>query len=331
MDNQTNYQYIHVGVGMPNVISYTLSLCKTFTSTCLRNYRIRSRIDTYVAGVVDDVFEKFRWNVEELKEPFHTYKCGDRIYLVYRYSDNLYNLIKSIFDLAIFIKSYKWTRKNKWNIVNGILAYCNDIDSCIAAIDNRIRDIKEYLRKLRKAGKKALITRFERNTQKCKPIIDKYFSDLYNYHVYDAHRYLNDLCVDKSYSILSKFFDSNTARRYSNRICDRDRSVYLFARDGIFGVKTSNHIEFFRIFYDGCVDNEKYAVVKLIGATVINDEIDRIEWVAVLGYDKHTNQIFLHYIPRTLLFRDIETCRLWILGLVDNYGNTVSDVELVEV
>jgi hypothetical protein len=41
--------------------------------------------------------------------------------------------------------------------------------------------------------------------------------------------------------------------------------------------------------------------------------------------------VFLHYVPKTLIFRDVETCRKWILGIVDDFGRPVEDVELVEV
>jgi ribosomal protein L17 len=325
------YDYIHVGVGFPGSRSYTLSLCKKFTSTCLHNSYIRSSVDVYVASVVDDVFEKFRWNIEELKNPFHEYKSYDRVYLVYKYDDKLYGLIKSIFDLAIFINSYKWTQKNKWNIINGIIAECSDVESCIETIHKRIDDIRQYIKKLRKAGKKAFLSRLTRNTERCKPIIDKYFSDLYNYPVFDVYSVTYSSCVEKSINVLTKFFDQNVARRYADRICGMRSSVYLFARDSIFAIKTSNTTEYFRLFCDDCIETDKYVVVKLVGAKVFDNEIDRVDWIAVLGLDKYTNQIFLHYVPKTLVLRDVETCRKWILGIVDEYGRTVGDVELVEV
>jgi hypothetical protein len=331
MENQVEYKYIHIGVGIPDVRSYTLSLCKKFTSACLHNVEIRSYVDVYTAKIVDDIFEKFRWNVEELKNPFHSYKSWDRIYLVYRYSDKLYELIKAIFDLALFINTYKWTKKNKWNIVNGIIAECRDIDTCTETINRRVDEIRQYLRKLRKAGKKSLLTRLMRNTQKCKPLIDKYFSDLYNYPVFDAYSVQYNVCMEKAINVLKKFFDQNTSWRYADRICRGQGSVYLFVRDSIFGIKTSNTTEYFNLFFDSCSDNEKYAVAKLIGAKVFDDEVDRIDWIAVLGLDKVTNQVFLHYVPKTLIFRDVEVCRKWILGIVDEYGRSFEDVELVEV
>lgn len=325
------YDYIHVGVGIPHVRSYTLSLCKTFTSTCLRNYSIRSSIDMYVASAVDDVFEKFRWNIDELKNPFYSYKSSDRVYLVYRYSDNLYYLIKSIFDLAMFINSYKWSRKNKWNIVNGIIAHCNDVNSCINVIDRRVNDIRQYLKKLRKSGKKALLSRFENNTRKCKSLIDKYFSDLHNYHVFDVYSVLCDTCVEKSLNVLKKFFDEDRSWSYADRICRGNSSIYLFARDSIFGIKTTNTTEYFKLFCDSCIETDKYVVVKLIGAEVFDNEIDRVDWIAILGLDKATNQIFLHYVPKTLILRDVETCRKWVMGLVDEFGVEDRDIELIEV
>jgi hypothetical protein len=285
----------------------------------------------YVASVVDDVFEKFRWNIEELKNPFHSYKSWDRVYLVYKYDDKLYELIKSIFDLAIFINTYRFTRNNKWNIVNGIIAYCNDVETCLTIIDKRMHEIRQYIKKFRKAGKKAFLTRLTRNTERCKPIIDKYFSDLYNYPVFDVYSVLYDTCVEKSINVLTKFFDQNVSRRYADRICGGNSSIYLFARDSIFAIKTSNTTEYFRLFCDGCVDNEKYTIVKLLGVKVFDDEIDRVDWIAVLGLDKYTNQIFLHYVPKTLVLKDVETLRKWILGLVDEYGRTVEDVDIIEV
>jgi len=324
-------QYIHIGIGSPGFRSYSLGICKTFTSTCLRDHRIRSNVDVYVAKVVGDVFEKFRWNLEELKEPFHTYKSRDRVYLVYRYSDDLYKLIKSIFDLAIFINSYKWTQKNKWIVVNGILAECNDVESCINVIDKRVKEIREYLKKLRKAGKKALLTRLIRNTIRCRSIVDKYFNDLYNYPVFDAYSVFYDTCMDKAVNILSKFYGSDVSRRYSDGMCRRNSSIYLFARDSIFAVKTSNTDEYFRLFYDSCVETDKYVAVKLIGVSLVDNYVDRIDWVALLGYDKNTNQVFLHYVPKTLVFRDAEVCRRWIMGLADEYGRTIEDIELIEV
>jgi hypothetical protein len=325
------YDYIHVGVGSPNVRSYTLALCKKFTSTCLYDREIRSDVEVYTASVVDDIFEKFRWHIDELKNPFHSYKSWDRIYLVYRYDDKLYELIKAIFDLAIFINTYKFTRNNKFNIINGIIAECNDVNSCIETIHKRVDEIRQYLRKLRKAGKKSLLTRLSRNTERCKPLIDKYFSDLYNYHIFDAYSVLYDVCIEKSISILSKFFDQNTARRYADRICMGRGTVYLFSRDSIFGIKTSNTTEYFKLFCDDCVETDNYAVVKLLGVKVFDDEIDRIDWIAVLGLDKATNQVFLHYVPKTLIFKDVETCRKWVIGLVDNFGRHIEDAELIEV
>jgi hypothetical protein len=335
MENQnelkSNISYIHIGIGIPGVRSYSLGICETFTSTCLRNHMLRKWYRVYTASHVDYVFKKFLDALDVLQKTFHMYKSRDRIYLVYKYSEKLYALIKSIFDLALFINTYKWTKKNKWSIVNGIIAECNDVDSCIKVIDKRVNDIRQYLKKLRKSGKKSFLNRLIRNTERCKSIIDKYFSDLYNYPVFDVYSVLYDVCVEKAISVLTKFFDQNTARRYSDRICEGRGTVYLFARDGIFAIKTSNTTEYFRLFCDSCVDNEKYVVVKLLGVKLFDNEIDRVDWVAILGLDKATNQIFLHYVPKTLMLRDVETLRKWILGIVDNFGVENRDVELIEV
>jgi hypothetical protein len=134
-------------------------------------------------------------------------------------------------------------------------------------------------------------------------------------------------CFEDAVKVLRKLFQGDVATGYANNICSGGNSVFLFAVDSIIAIDARYEFKDVKIFYDSCVDNEKYAIVKLVGVSLVNEYIYRIDWIAVLGYDKHANQMFLHYVPRTLLLKDVETCRLWIMGL----AGRSEDVELIEV
>jgi hypothetical protein len=162
-------------------------------------------------------------------------------------------------------------------------------------------------------------------------VVKKYFSDLENAPTFKVSSIGFAECFEDAVKVLRKLFTEDISRRYANSICAGGNSIYLFARDAIIGIDARYDNHDVKIFCDSCVDNEKYALVKLVGVSLIDNTIDRIDWVSLLGYDKNTNQVFLHYVPRTLWIRDAEICRKWILGLTDRYGNVSEDVELIEV
>jgi len=327
MDNR----YIHLGVGVSGIRSYSLGICKCFTSTCLVNSKYRELHKIYVASHVDYVIRKFIDNLDILKNPFHTYRSRDRTYYVYKYSDKLWSLLKQIFMFAEFIHSNKKLRYRKREIVENVLSKCRDVDRCIDSIIDTVNRLEFEIRKRRERGKKALLSRFENNNKKCLHIIKKYFSDLENTPTFKVSGIGFAECFEDTTKILRKMFPDDVASRYANSICAGGNSIYLFARDSIIAIdaRYSNHDV--KIFCDSCIDTPGYAMVKLVGVSMINGYVDRVDWIAVLGYDKHSNQIFLHYVPKTLVFRDAEVCRRWIMGLADNYGNTDSDVEIIEV
>ena len=331
METLNEYKYIHVGVGEPGFRSYKLFLCKSFTSTCLHNSLKRSSIDTYVATKVDYVFDKFRYHIKELNVPFHTYKSFDREYFVYIYSDKLYKLINRIFLLGDFINSHRILKEKRCKIVNDIIAKCTDMDTCSELIANTIIKLEIEIRKRKERGKKALLSRFENNTKKCELIVKKYFSDLKNAPAFKVSSIGFAECFEDAVKILRKMFPEDIARRYANSICAGGNSIYLFARDSIIAIDARYESKDVKIFCDSCRDTPSYAIVKLIGASLVNGYIDRIDWIVILGLDKATNQIFLHYVPNTLILRDVETLRKWIMGLVDRYGNQTEDVEIIEV
>jgi hypothetical protein len=225
----------------------------------------------------------------------------------------------------------KSLRDKKSEIVNSVLSKCKDVETCLDSIVKTMIELKEKIEKKRKAGKKALLSRFERNTQKCMHVVKKYFSDLENAPMLKVSAIGFAECFEDATKILKKLFTEDVARRYADSICAGGNSIYLFARDSIIAIDARCDNHDVKIFCDSCRDTTGYVVVKLVGASLVDGYIDRIDWIAVLGYDKHSNQIFLHYVTGTLWNRNVEICRKWIMGLVDNHGNTVSDVELIEV
>jgi hypothetical protein len=285
----------------------------------------------YTASHVNYVVKKFLYSLDALNNPFHTYKSNDRTYYVYKYEYNLMLLLEHIFNLAELIHKYRKLMDKRSEIVNGILQKCSDINTCLDAIVKTIIELNEKIEKRIKAGKKALLSRFENNTRKCKHIIDKYFSDLESAPTFSVSSIGFAECFEDAVKILKKLFPEDIASRYANSICTGGNSIYLFARDSIIAIDARYENKDVKIYCDSCTDTPSYAMVKLVSASLVNGYIDRIDWVAVLGYDKHTNQVFLHYVPRTLLFKDVEICRKWVLGLVDNFGVENIDVELVEV
>jgi hypothetical protein len=240
-------------------------------------------------------------------------------------------LIEHIFNLAELIHMNKFLRDKKSEIVNSVLLKCKDVNTCIDTIIDTVNKLEYNIEKRKKAGKKALLSRFENNNKKCLHIIKKYFSDLESAPTFSVSSIGFAECFEDATKILKKLFTEDIASRYANSICSGGNSIYLFARDAIIAIDARYENKDVKIYCDSCTDTPSYAMVKLIGVSLVDSYVDRIDWVAVLGYDKHTNQVFLHYVPKTLWIRDVETCRKWILGLTDNYGNPFEDVEVVEV
>jgi len=122
----------------------------------------------------------------------------------------------------------------------------------------------------------------------------------------------------------------NVARRYAESICSGGNSIYIFARNSIIAVDARYSPRDVRVYYESCIDTERYAMVKLVAVATTDREVNEVDWVALLSYDKLVNQLFLHYVPPTLLLADIERARLWLLGLVDNWGRRELNFALVE-
>jgi len=182
----------------------------------------------------------------------------------------------------------------------------------------------------RRAGRKALLTRLERATQTCKAIVSEYFPDLGNPLVFKVDERGYTECVSDAVKVLSRIFVQNVARRYAESICSGGNSIYIFARNSIIAVDARYSPRDVRVYYESCIDTERYAMVKQVAVATTDREVNEVDWVALLSYDKLVNQLFLHYVPPTLLLADIERARLWLLGLVDNWGRRELNFALVE-
>jgi hypothetical protein len=322
-------QYLHVGIGFPGIRSYNIIVCNTFTSSCAKKHHIHGLNAT--ASVVDKVFRRLFALIPELQEPFHVYKHSHREYRVYRYSEDLARLINMAIAFAYALHRYcKYDRRCYSRVMQSAFNACSSVGLCLQGVNLWMQYMNRVLEGRRKAGKKALLTRLERSTWECLHIIKKYFSDVESAPTFKVSEIGFSECFEDAIKILRKLFPEDVARRYANRICAGGNSIYLFARGAIIAIDARYAPTNVKIFYESCTDTPGYAMVKLVGASLVDGYINRIDWVALLGYDKQTNQVFLHYIPPTLIFKDIERARLWLLGLVDRWGNMLANFELIE-
>lgn len=298
---------------------------------------------TYTAEYVDRVMFRLQHHIPELQNPIHEYKFRERVYKVYPYTEQLWNLLKTVMSFSYTLREYcKNSDYCYAKVVWDLSLKCEKgAEECM----NAIKEWEDYIDKIRwikrASGEKAFVTRLRKSHEKCLPILKKYFSDVLNYlsfrdRVNDPAIYVNDSegyseCYHGAFNYLKKFFDENRAQRYADRMCRGFNTVFLLARDGIIVLDLRYRLDPVDIYAMECVDKPNYAMVKLVAVRSEPLRIAQVDWVALLGLDKPTNQIFIHYVPRTFVFRNIETCRKWVMGLVDNRGRpTEYSYELVE-
>jgi hypothetical protein len=332
-------KYIHIGFGKPYIRSYHIALCPKPTSIYIR----RSLCKGYSveASSISHVFDKvFRGVV--YSTPVNIYRYSYRIYHVYIYSDSLWRFIDILIDFSYKLNRYCRSYRCIDHIVSNVLNRCGDLDICIDVVSEWLSYIEGVVRRRIDSGRKALYKRFAKKTTM---FIDKLYSvfpDIRNIAVFKVDSIFYSSCVEESINILRKFYRDDQSHRYAENIC-RGYIAYLFARDSIFAIAPNNleleyggnYVMRFKdqyIFIDGYRDTEIYTVFKLINTNTASDMVNRIYWVSILGYDKYTNQIFIHYVPPTLALHSVETCREWLMGLVDSYGfKTIDGYSLVEV
>jgi hypothetical protein len=336
--------FIHLGIGRPYQRSYHLLKCEYITSSCAK----KGDGFVFTAKYVHRVLLWLENHIPELQNPIHEYRYGYRVYKVYPYTEDIWNLFNTLmlFSYSLYRYCYNGDVVATNYCYNKVLSDLSEkcskgIDSCFEAISEwgnyiyRIKNVKS------EAGVKAFINRLRKSHERCLPVLQKYFSDVLNYlsfrekRVNDPAVYTNDSlgyaeCFNGTFNYLKKFFDEDRARRYADRMCRGFNTVFLLTRDGIIVLDLRYSQDPVDIYAMECVDKPTYAMVKLVN---VSNEIGKafVNWVALLGLDKATNQIFIHYVPRTFVFRDLETCRKWVMGLVDNRGRPIEqDYELVE-
>jgi len=337
--------FIHLGFGAPQRRSYELIKCEYITSTCAKKYGG----DTYIAEYADKVMFRLQHHIPELQNPIHEYRYSGREYKVYPYTEDLWNLLETLMEFSYRLHEYckNWDSARESNCYNRVLLDLSlrcekGIEECMKAV----REWEEYMERIRwakrVAGEKAFVARLRKSHEKCMPVLQKYFSDVLNYLSFrdreynDPAIYVNDAvgyaeCFNGVFNHLKKFFDEERARRYADRMCRGFNTVFLLARDGIIVLDLRYRLDPVDIYAMDCVDKPSYAMVKLVAVRSEPLQRARVDWVALLGLDKPTNQIFIHYVPRTFVFRDLETCRKWVMRLVDNRGYPIeTNYELVE-
>jgi len=332
-------KYIHIGFGEPYIRSYHIALCLKPTSTYIKKNLCKGY--SVEASSIGYVFNKvFRSVIHST--PVNIYRYSNRVYHVYIYSDSLWRFIDILIDFSYKLNSYCKSYSCIEHIVSNALNRCSNLDRCIDVVSEWLSYIERVVRRRIDGGRKALYKRFAKKTTM---FIDKLYSvfpDIKNIAVFKVNSIFYSSCVEESIDILRKFYRDSQSHRYAENIC-RGYTAYLFARDSIFAIAPNDlEIEYgedyvmrFKdqyIFIDGYRDTEIYTIFKLINTNTANNMVNRIYWVSILGYDKYTNQIFIHYVPPTLALHNVETCREWLMGLVDSYGfKTMDSYSLVEV
>ncbi|MEM1679134.1 MAG: hypothetical protein QXV81_03350 [Ignisphaera sp.] len=331
--------YIHVGFGKPYTRSFHITLCTESTSTCIKRGYYYGY--TIAASIASDVFDNIFMDIVKGK-PINVYRYSNRIYYVYTYSDSLWRFLELLRELIY--KTYRYCKTDEciYYIVNDIVNRCGVYpESCSNAVERWLGYIDRIIRRYSNAGRKALYTRFSQRTRLYRAKLYHYFPTIATIPIYRVNSIYYSSCIDESMNILRRFYSNNVAHRYSDRICSTTHA-YIFATTDLFAITPSNVeasygedciIKFGdqHVFIDDCDENEKHVVFKLINANAKNNMIYRVNWVSVLGLDKYSNQIFLHYIPPTLLLHSVKICREWLLGLVDDFGVKNDGYILIEV
>ncbi len=337
-----SYKFTHVGIGTPEIRSHMIFKASKITSTCAKKaIHYHSWVSRFTSDVADVqvVSAKHFYVLPMIVHRFiydtiHVYSYSNREFYVFpiKYYE--------LFDLAIGIRS--WIIANdRYSLSNVIRKMFSDALEKSRTFDEMLSNFKRINREIidvdakiaRKidASRKAFKTRIEKRTKKAMQIINKYFPDLLKPIIH---------VINDSYDatlFLSKFYnDRNIVERYSRFITAHD--IALIIPHDIIMIVTRYAYDHdiynkFRIFVDGCTENEKFVVCKIIGAdTYDGKDYKRARWVAIIGYDKLSNQRFLHYVPPFMILKSVETCRKWVLGLVDDFGRPLFDgYELIEI
>jgi hypothetical protein len=312
--------FCHVGLGRAYRRSYEFFLSDVITSSGAKKrfYNI-FRVEGFLGYPLRALVEKFK------DSSIHMYKYGGRQY--YIFPEKFYSLFTSISKLIYTLdKYYRKDVEKIFNHIDRVINLCRDVDQCVNALLKEVSTVETLCIKRVMRGRRGLTTRFERGMERCRDVVERFFPDLLNPYIYRYEGF------EELEEFMRRFFGDRVARSY--RRFAEIHSPILVARDGII-LLTENRqpLDSFSIYVDDCSVTSSYAIVKIVGVEMLNGYVNRVKWVALLGIDLYTKQLFLHYVSPTLILRRAELCRLWVLGLVDDFGKPLyeDDLTLIEV
>lgn len=311
--------FCHIGVGRAYIRSYEFFLSDVITSSGAKK---RFYDIVRVEGFLGYPLKVFVMKFEEYV--VHRYWYSNRLYYVF--PENFYKLFQLVYKLIVAL--YRFYDKDVDRVfkhAEEIANRCRDVSECADDLINERNRVEHVIVKRILRGRKALTTRFTKNTMRCRDLVQKYFPELFNPYVF---MYRNS---EELVNLMKKLFVDRVAEAY--RRFAEFNSPILIAREGIMLIaKEGNSLYDFSIYVDDCVDSDSYALFKVVGAYKMKGYVYRVKWIALLGLDKLSNQIFLHYVPPTLVLHKVERCRLWLLNMVDDFARLREDnYVLIEV
>ncbi len=323
-----NPLYMHVGIGAPNVRSHEIFYTDIPTSTALKKQQYSDYLTrpalfyTFIPKIVD----KFR------QYAVRRYRSWDRNYYVFPCGNgnDFCELLKTainIYDWIIDYERYRDAEKVMEMFNDALTANSvNEMLSKLRNIENEIPTIQIKINEKIYARREALFNRFRRNHEKNKHILEKYFPELLPPRMYAYTHSFMPIAEIADY-IQHLGFDEQRASQYAWFLYDHHALIVIPRTSNTIEILINTSVsEKLRIYADSCEENEKFVACKLIAT----QDDKRVLFIAVIGYDKLTNQRFIHYVSPTLLLRDVETCRRWVLGLTDRYGKPIYNAELIE-
>ena len=256
----------------------------------------------------EDIFKTLRNILYEIKN-YGKYKDMRKAY------KDLLNLLKS-FQGNLFNQG-----KIEYEIVYKELVKFKEL------IENKKANIDQKKNK----ASISLLKRFSKNTRKNQKIIEKYFQELLNLRKgFESYGSIFERDED-ILSFLRKFYGGLYPHRYESFLMNH--GFILIVPHDIIPLAL-NYIDINdlvnNLYVDSCVENNMYVICKLVYLIADNLGIKGVGWVGLIGYDKLTNQRFIHYVPNSLFLHHAETCRKWVLGLVNNFGREREDYNLIE-
>jgi hypothetical protein len=321
--------YIHIGIGAPYHRSHEIFFSELRTSTALKKEwdAVHMRYPAFLFTSIPQIVDKFK------AYAVRRYKSWDRIYYVFPCYTRMCELITRAVEINEWIikyRKYRLSRKIEDMFNEALMANTiNEMLDKLQRIADEIKIIQTKINEQINARREALFNRFRRNHERNKHILERYFPELLPLEMFKHIHFYNLPYYEYISEQLQKLgFEGEIAEQYTRFFYSRNMGIVISRITNTIEILMELSVsEELRIYADSCEENEKFAVCKLIATR--NDE--KVLFIAVIGYDKLTKQRFIHYVPPTLILRNVETCRKWVLGLVDNYGKPIyENVELIE-